>query len=178
MLRRGLLVSSPSAAAPSKPPNDSSPNTDANATAPMVVPEAGTNGLSVKCCPFGAVWQITFQKITMTTIAISVTEMPSNVSSARPTMRTSPYASTHTSAAAISEIRIHDGLCQMPLPSKNDEPNRPISAMSATMNSEYVASSVQPAKNPARGPSVTPASAYVEPAWLKNVVKRMNEYEM
>ena len=75
-------------------------------------------------------------------------------------------------------MRIQDGLCQMPLPERNDEPNSPISAMSATMNSEYVASNAQPAKNPARGPSVAPASAYVEPAWLKYLVNRMNEYEM
>src|SRR5579884_3202009 len=76
----------------------------------------------------------------------------------------------------MSEIRIHDGLLQIPAPLRNELPNSPISAMSAAMNNEYVASSAQPAKKPARGPRVTPASAYVEPAWLKKVVSLMNEY--
>jgi hypothetical protein len=90
MLRRGLFVSSPSAAAPSKPPKESSPKTDANATAPTVVPDSGTNGFSVKPCPFGAEPPITFQKMTTTRITISVTEMPSNESSARVATLTSP----------------------------------------------------------------------------------------
>ena len=55
----------------------------------------------------------------------------------------------------------------MPVPSRNEVPKSPTSAMFAAMKHEYVASSAQPAKKPARGPSVAPASAYVEPAWLK-----------
>jgi hypothetical protein len=55
----------------------------------------------------------------------------------------------------------------MPAPLRNEVPKRPISAMFAAMKHEYVASSVQPPKEPARGPSVTPASAYAKPAWLK-----------
>jgi hypothetical protein len=47
--------------------------------------------------------------------------------------------------------------------------------MFAQMKHEYVASSAQPAKKPKRGPSVTPASAYVEPAWLKKLVSRTKE---
>src|SRR5919202_1014964 len=78
----------------------------------------------------------------------------------------------------MSETTIQDGFVQMPAPSRNAVPKSPISAMLAAMKQEYVASSAQPAKKPARGPSVAPASAYVDPAWLKNRVRRMNEYEM
>jgi hypothetical protein len=46
-------------------------------------------------------------------------------------------------------------------------PKRPISAKFAARNAEYVASRAQQAKNPKRGPRVTPARAYAEPAWLK-----------
>jgi hypothetical protein len=55
-----------------------------------VVPEAGTKGWSVKSCPFGAVPPITFQKMTTIRITISVTEIPSNESSARVATFTSP----------------------------------------------------------------------------------------
>jgi len=85
--------------------------------------------------------------------------MPSNESSARVATFTSPYASSQARPAAISETTIHSGLFQMPVLSRNDEPNSPTSAMFAAMKQLYVASSAQQAKNPARGPSVTPASA-------------------
>src|SRR4029079_10459391 len=78
----------------------------------------------------------------------------------------------------MSETTIQDGLVQIPAPSRNDVPKRPISAMFAAMKQEYVASSAQPAKKPARGPSVAPASAEVEPALLKKRVRRTNEYEI
>src|SRR4051794_12402265 len=178
MLRRGLLVSSPSAAAPSKPPKERSPKTEANAIAPIAVPEAGTNGFKLNDCPSGAVPPITFQKMTATTITISATEIPSKERRARVATLTSPYARNQTSAAAISETRIQDGLSQMPAPLRNEVPKRPISAMFAAMKHEYVASRAQPPKKPARGPSVAPASAYAEPAWLKKRVSRTNAYEM
>src|SRR5581483_8129451 len=73
---------------------------------------------------------------------------------------------------------IHEGWCQMPAPCRNEVPKRPISAMLAAMKHEYVASNAQPAKKPARGPRVAPASAYAEPAWLKKRVSRTKEYEM
>jgi len=63
----------------------------------------------------------------------------------------------------------------MPVLSRKAVPKSPTSAMFAQMKHEYVASSAQPAKKPKRGQSVTPASAYVEPAWLKKLVSRMNE---
>ena len=40
----------------------------------------------------------------------------------------------------------------------------------------YVPSNAQPAKKPARGPSVTPENAYTDPAWLKYRDSRMNAY--
>jgi hypothetical protein len=54
------------------------------------VPAAGTNGSSVNPCPFGAEPPITFQKMTTIRIRISVTERPSNESSARVATLTSP----------------------------------------------------------------------------------------
>src|SRR6202035_1838349 len=82
------------------------------------------------------------------------------------------------SAAAMIASRIHDGLLQMFAPLRNEVPNSPTSAMSAARKQEYVASRAQPAKKPKRAPSVAPASAYVDPAWLKYRVRRTNEYEM
>jgi hypothetical protein len=46
--RRGLFVSSPKEAAPSKPPNESSPKTAARATVPNPTPLGGVKGESVK----------------------------------------------------------------------------------------------------------------------------------
>jgi hypothetical protein len=40
-----------------------------------------------------------------------------------------------------------------------------------------VPKSAQPAKNPARAPSVTPENAYTDPAWLKLCDSRMNAYD-
>jgi hypothetical protein len=59
------------------------------------------------------------------------------------------------------------GLSQTPIPLKKDSPKRPISAKLAARKHVYVARSAQQAKKPARGPTVTPTSAYAEPAWLK-----------
>src|SRR3954454_19245767 len=75
-------------------------------------------------------------------------------------------------------MTIHDGSCHRPMPSRNDVPKSPISAMFAAMKQVWGATSAQPAKKPARGPSVAPTSAYVDPAWLKNRVRRTNEYEI
>src|SRR5215213_7989517 len=44
MLRRGLSVSSPREAAPSKPPNERSPKTAARATVPRPTPLGGVKG--------------------------------------------------------------------------------------------------------------------------------------
>ena len=52
----------------------------------------------------------------------------------------------------------------------------PASAVDATQKHTYVPSNAQPAKKPARGPSVTPEKAYTDPAWLKYRDSRMNAY--
>src|SRR3954447_1582919 len=80
-------------------------------------------------------------------------------------------------AAATREMITQSGLSQIPMPLKNDSPKSPISAKFAARKAEYVPSKAQQAKKPARGPSVTPASAYADPAWLKKLVRRMNAYE-
>src|SRR5262245_46391826 len=81
------------------------------------------------------------------------------------------------SPAATREMITQSGSSQIPMPLKNDSPKSPISAKLAARNAEYVPSSAQHAKKPARGPRVTPASAYADPAWLKKLVSRMNAYE-
>ena len=60
------------------------------------------------------------------------------------------------------------------MPSKNACPNNPTSAVDAAVNARYVPNSAQPAKKPARGPSVAPENAYTDPAWLNFCDSRMN----
>ena len=62
-------------------------------------------------------------------------------------------------AAATSEMMIQSGSSQIPIPLKKVSPKRPISAKLAARKHEYVASSAQHAKKPARGPIVTPTRA-------------------
>jgi len=118
MSRRGLSVSSPREAAPSKPANERSPKTAAKATVPRPTPLGSVKGESVKLWPLGAEPAITLAKMTTTTITMSVTVSPSIVSNARVATRTSPYATNQMSAAATSEIMSHSAFGQMPVPSK------------------------------------------------------------
>src|ERR671934_2963127 len=111
----------------------------------------------------------------MIRIRISVTDTASIASSDRVANLTSLYATTEINTAATSAITIHDGLCQMPVPSKNAYPKSPTSAVDAAVNAVYVPISAQPERKPTCGPSVAPLSAYAEPAWLKNPVRRMKE---
>ena len=61
----------------------------------------------------------------------------------------------------------------MPVPLKNATPKVPASAVLAQVKARYVPSRAHPAKNPACGPRVTPASAYTDPAWAKYRDRRM-----
>jgi hypothetical protein len=61
--------------------------------------------------------------------------------------------------ADTSAIQIHSVLSLIPLEFRNDEKNSPTSADEATVNQRYVPSSAQPARKPARAPSVNPVSA-------------------
>jgi hypothetical protein len=133
MSRRGLSVSSPKEAAPSKPPNERSPKTAAKATVPMPTPLGSVKGESVKPWPFGAVPAMTLAKMTTTTITMSVTVSPSMVSKARVATLTSPYATNQMSAAATSEITSHSALGHMPVLSKNACPKSPTSAEDAAV---------------------------------------------
>src|SRR4051794_41083360 len=160
MLRRGSAVSSPSAAAPSKPANDRKPNTAAVATASSDVPLGSLNASANEdSCPAGADPPISFAKITTTRMTIRVTEMPSIVSSDRVATRMSPAAMNEISAAETSAIQIQSAVSEIPVDARNDEKNRPTSALDATVKHRYVPSSAQPARNPARAPSVNPVSA-------------------
>ena len=102
--RRGLSVSSPSAAAPSNPANDRKPNTAALATAESEVPLGSLNASSVIDWPCGADPPISLTTITTIRITISVTEMPSMPSSERVATRMSPNASIAMITAAIAAI--------------------------------------------------------------------------
>ena len=160
MLRRGSSVSSPSAAAPSKPANDRNPNTEAVAIASSVVPLGRLNASpSEDSWPLGASPTISRTKMTTTRITISATENPSIVSSERVAKRMSPPAITVISAAETSAIQIQSALSAMPVEARNDEKNSPTSADEATVKHRYVPSSAQPARKPAAGPSVKPVSA-------------------
>jgi hypothetical protein len=59
-----------------------------------------------------------------------------------------------TRPSAIRAIQIQSALSEMPLDARNEEKNRPTSAVDAIVNIMYVPSSAQPARNPACGPSV------------------------
>jgi hypothetical protein len=133
MSRRGLSVSSPREAAPSKPPNERSPKTAARATVPNPTPLGGVKGESVKLWPLGAVPANTLAKMTTTTTTISVTVSPSMLSNARVATRTSPYAMNQISAAATSEITSHSALGQMPVLSRKACPKSPTSALDAAV---------------------------------------------
>jgi hypothetical protein len=91
MFRRGLSVSSPSAAAPSNPANDRKPNTAAVATVSSDVPDGRLNASEREWLPSpGAVPASSLAKMTTTRITISATEIPSIVSSERVATRMSP----------------------------------------------------------------------------------------
>src|SRR5919206_4569168 len=172
MLRRGLSVSSPSDAAPSKPAKDRKPNTAAVATVSTEVPPGTEKTSAVKPWLPGSVPVASFTKITTTRKTISATEMPSRPSSDRVATRMSPYASQAMRAPATSAMTSHSAPFQIPEPVKKATPNRPTSAVEAAVNARYVPNSAQPEKKPARGPSVAPENAYTEPAWLKCPVSR------
>ncbi len=160
MLRRGSAVSSPSVAAPSKPANDRNPNTAAVAIASSVVPDGRLNASpSDDSWPSGVEPAISRTKMTTTRITISPTEMPSMVSSERVATRMSPPAMNAISTAETSAIQIQSALSSIPVEARNDEKNSPTSALDATVKHRYVPSSAQPARKPARGPSVKPVSA-------------------
>jgi hypothetical protein len=93
-------------------------------------------------------------------------------SSDRVATRMSPNASSATKPSATRAM-ISQSTLPAPSPSRNDWPNSPTSAADAMVNSVYVAISAKPAKKPARGPSVAPASANTLPAELKWRVRRM-----
>src|SRR4051794_34973697 len=142
MLRRGSAVSSPSEAAPSKPANDRKPNTAAVATASNDVPLGSENASpSDDSWPSGAEPPINRAKMTTTRITISVTEMPSIVSSERVATRMSPAAMSQMSAAETSAIQIQSALSAMPVDARKEEKNRPTSALDATVKHRYVPSS-------------------------------------
>ena len=73
-------------------------------------------------------------KMITTRTRIRVTEIPSIVSSARVTRRTSPYAKRAISAAATSAMTIQSAPFQIPEPWKKSTPNRPASAVDAAVN--------------------------------------------
>ena len=134
MLRPGSLVSSPSDAAPSKPPKDRKPNTAATATVENEMPLAGANTLSVKLWSLGAEPPMTLAKITTIRIRISSTEIPSMPSSERVATRMSPNARIATPTIAI-RARISQSTLPAPMPSRNVWPNSPTSAADAIVNS-------------------------------------------
>ena len=134
MLRAGLSVSSPSEAAPSKPPKDRKPKTAAMATVENGMPPGGEKTSSVKSWSLGAEPPRTFAKITTISTRISSTEIPSMPSSERVATRMSPKARIATKTIATSAM-ISQSTLPAPRPSRNDCPNRPTSAAEAIVNS-------------------------------------------
>ena len=134
MLRPGSSVSSPSEAAPSKPPKDRKPNTEATAIVDSEIPLAGEKTLSVKPWSLGAEPPITLAKMTTISTRISVTEMPSRLSSVRVATRMSPNAKIAMNTIATS-ARISQSTLPAPMPSRNVCPNSPTSAADAIVNS-------------------------------------------
>ena len=90
MLRRGLSVSSPSAAAPSKPANDRKPNTAAVAITSSDVPPGTENTSPLKPWSRGAEPAASLTKMTTISSTISATEIASMPSSERVATRMSP----------------------------------------------------------------------------------------
>ena len=89
--RRGFSVSSPSAAAPSNPPNDRNASTMPRPSAERVTPLGSENTSLEYPAPGGCVpTPASFRKMTTIRITISVMEMPSIESSTRVTTFTSP----------------------------------------------------------------------------------------
>src|SRR2546430_16350742 len=107
MFRRGLFVSSPSAAAPSNPAQERKPKTEANAIAPMPTPAGGLNGFRGKSWPVGAEPAITLTKIQTTRIRMSVTETASIAGRDRVAKLTSLEAPMQISGAAAQEMTVH-----------------------------------------------------------------------
>ena len=134
MLRPGSLVSSPSDAAPSKPPKDRKPNTAAIATVENGMPPGGEKTSSVNSWSLGAEPPSTLAKITTISTRISVTEMPSMLSSVRVATRMSPNARMPTNTIATSPM-ISQSTSPAPSPSRKPWPNSPTSAADAIVNS-------------------------------------------
>ena len=88
--RRGLSVSSPSDAAPSKPAKDRNPNTAAPPTADSDVPPGSLKALRVIEVPCGEEPPMSLTTMTIMRITIRVTEIPSIPSSERVATRMSP----------------------------------------------------------------------------------------
>jgi hypothetical protein len=98
------LVSSPRAAAPSKPAKERNPNTAALATAESEVPLGILNASRVTVWPWGAEPPASLATMMIMRIKIRVTEMPSMVSRNRVAMRMSPKASTAMRTAATAAM--------------------------------------------------------------------------
>ena len=104
--RRGLSVSSPSEAAPSKPAKDRKPNTAALPTTLSDVPLGSLKALAVIEVPCGEVPAISLMPMTIFRITMRVTEMPSMPSSERAAMRMSPYARMAMMTPAAKAIQM------------------------------------------------------------------------
>ena len=78
-------------------------------------------------------------------------------------MRISANASAPTTASAMTAITIHSVVWRIPTPLRNWEKKRPISMPEPAPIAMYAPHSAQPARNPARGPRVTPTRAYTDP---------------
>jgi hypothetical protein len=90
MLRVGSSVSSPSAAAPSKPAKERKPNTAAVATVSSDVPDGTLKMSAVKPWSSGALPARSLTKMTTMRTTMRITEMPSRPSSDRVATRMSP----------------------------------------------------------------------------------------
>jgi hypothetical protein len=123
----GLVVSSPRAAAPSKPAKARKPYTAALAIVPTPLPEGSDRKFTVNVWPCGPWLKMTVAKMTTLRIVTRIAPITSEVSSARVMIRISAKANALTPMRPISAIHHHCWVERIPVSLRNWPPNRPIS---------------------------------------------------
>lgn len=159
MSRLGSRVSSPRAAAPSKPAKARKPKTAAAAITATPVPLGRARKPASRVRPPGAVPVPGRTRITTSSRTTSTAPISSAVSSERVTTWISRRASSSTTARTTTKTRAKSRLADDPRSFSSWSRKKPISMPEPAPMVTQAKNNAQPATKPARGPSVTPTRA-------------------